>query len=84
MSPVGGAPVNAQPDKHNSKDQEDHLMVKLLMVNDQNTDGHNDHNNYDAKAYTIFLETLTMKKKMIMMGIKIEMLVMMITRQIAF
>ena len=59
MSPVGGAPVNAQPDQHNSKDQENHLiilklfmvklsMIKLLMVNDQNTDGYNDHNEYDV------------------------------------
>ena len=23
-------------------------MIKILMVNDQNTDGHNDHNEYDV------------------------------------
>ena len=52
MSPVGGAPVNAQPDKHNSKDQEDHLMVKLLMVNDQNTGDHNEYDSIKEKKIT--------------------------------
>ena len=34
MSPVRGAPVNAQPDKHNSKDQEDHLQKNIDLICD--------------------------------------------------
>ena len=57
MSPVGGAPVNAQPDKHNSKDQENqvNLADKYGL---QCADGQNSVGNLE-EAEAIYNKTFT-------------------------